>query len=70
MNGSNGVDVHHNASVNLEKNVRIKLVHQLLDRLVNQRLRGGGDDDRVLVVRLEIADLIDRDQLNGPPLRD
>src|ERR1700676_4996893 len=64
--GRNGVDIDQSAAVYLEKYIRIQLVDQLLDRLVDQCLGGGGDDERVIVVRLEIANLIDGDEPHGP----
>src|SRR5471032_1654201 len=57
-----GVDVDDRAAVDLPEDVRIELGEQFLDRFANDRFLFLCIDQRVLVVRLEVEDLIDGDK--------
>ena len=46
-----------------------ELIQELLDRSLNERLRISGGDQRVLVVGLKVADLLDRDEAQVGALR-
>jgi len=60
----NRVDVHQRRAVDLPEELRIERVDQLLDRLADERLLRASVDQRVLVVGLEVADLVDGDEID------
>ena len=56
-------------AVDLPEHLRVELVDQFLDRAPDQRLLLRRDDQRVLVVGLEVADLLDGDEPQVVALR-
>ena len=55
------VEVHHGAAVDLPEALGRKLREQLPEAGADERFPSARDDARVLVGRLEVADLLDRD---------
>ena len=63
------VDIDQRAAVDLPERLRVELLDELLDRPADQRFLLRRDDQRVLVVGLEVADLVDGDQAQLVALR-
>src|SRR5262249_23589561 len=56
------VDIDQRAAMNLPEYLRIELVEELLDRMADHRFLPGREHHGVLVVRLQVADLVDGDE--------
>ena len=62
MNARDCVDVHQRAAMDLPEHIRVDLVSKLLDRFADKCFRIRRDDQRVLVVGVEVGNLFDGDQ--------
>src|SRR2546422_966813 len=61
--------VDDGGAVDLPERRGVELLRELLDRLPDQRLAFGGHYARVFAVGLEVADVLDRDDVHRLPLR-
>src|SRR5215472_16884096 len=57
-----GGEIDDRRTMNLPEAVRIELLRQLFQGCADERFTFGGEDTRVLVGRLEVADFLDGNQ--------